>query len=175
MQPDYSNFVKERFKRFPTWQESLLHAAVGFVGEMLELKDCVGRENQLEELGDALFYLEAMEQVLEEQEGDRYRPLPNVGEINPIVHIDVLLTCGGVFLDHAKKMWAYGKVYEKEALTDFVFDVAEARSHLSELARMLGYVDDAMMLANKTKLLKRFPTGYSDKDAQERKDKEQGE
>lgn len=74
MEPDldilYRAFVTERFKRFPTATESILHAAVGIAGEAGELLDCVKKTwaytkpldytHAVEELGDLEFYLQAI-------------------------------------------------------------------------------------------------------------------
>jgi len=71
----YSDFVAALMKKMPTKTEDLLHAAVGISGEAGELLDAVkkhwayGKEldmdNVREELGDIMFYVTAMLNVLE--------------------------------------------------------------------------------------------------------------
>ena len=68
--PEYAEFVDERFKMMPTYTESVLHAAVGISGEAGEIIDAVKKtwaygkpldfENLVEEIGDLLFYVQAL-------------------------------------------------------------------------------------------------------------------
>lgn len=70
----YALFVEQFFKTFPTEIESLLHAGVGISGEAGELLDALkkswiynkplDRDNLREELGDLLFYIQAMANLL---------------------------------------------------------------------------------------------------------------
>ena len=66
----YAEFVAQRFKELETDVETWLHAAVGIAGESGELLDAIKKawiygkeldaENVKEELGDILFYVQAM-------------------------------------------------------------------------------------------------------------------
>lgn len=66
---DYSFFVAALFKPLPTLQDELNHAAMGVAGEAGEFVDAIKRHtiygkeiditNVQEEIGDALFYLQA--------------------------------------------------------------------------------------------------------------------
>lgn len=68
--PDYRDFVAARFKTFPHYNDTLMHAAVGIAGEAGELLDAVKKtwaygkpldlDNVIEELGDLEFYMQAM-------------------------------------------------------------------------------------------------------------------
>lgn len=70
----YSDFVRDLLKKMPTEKEDLLHTAVGISGEAGELLDAVKKhwaygkpldmENVREEIGDIMFYLTAMLNVL---------------------------------------------------------------------------------------------------------------
>lgn len=70
MNEHYSQFVTERFKSMPTDTLTRLHAAVGISGESGELLDAIKKAwaynkpldtgNVHEELGDILFYVQAM-------------------------------------------------------------------------------------------------------------------
>ena len=67
---DFSLMVSRLFKDLGSERENIMHAAVGVAGEGGELLDAakkhwaynksLDRENIKEEIGDALFYLEAM-------------------------------------------------------------------------------------------------------------------
>lgn len=71
---DYPSFVESRFKKLPKQVETLLHAAVGISGEAGELLDIVKKgwiygeavsvEHLEEELGDLLFYVQALANAL---------------------------------------------------------------------------------------------------------------
>lgn len=71
---DYPSFVESRFKKLPRQVETLLHAAVGISGEAGELLDIVKKgwiydaaisvEHLEEELGDILFYAQALANAL---------------------------------------------------------------------------------------------------------------
>lgn len=66
----YAEYVGKLFKIMPDFNQSLVHAALGASGETGELADAVkkawaygkelDKENVREELGDSLFYLQAM-------------------------------------------------------------------------------------------------------------------
>lgn len=70
MTPEYEKFVASRFKVMDFNSDELMHAAVGISGEAGELLDAVKKywayganldvENVYEELGDILFYMQAM-------------------------------------------------------------------------------------------------------------------
>lgn len=67
---DYENFVRSRVKSMATPIEDRLHAAVGIAGEAGELLDAIKKTwvynkpldegNVIEELGDLMFYIQAM-------------------------------------------------------------------------------------------------------------------
>ena len=112
---DYPNFVRSRTKPMETPLLNILHMAVGISGEAGELLDAVKKawaygkpldtENVIEELGDLLFYIQGMINLIEDCE-------------------------------------------------DFPLNL-----------------DDLVML-NMKKLYERYPNGYTDADAIERKDKQ---
>ena len=70
----YSEFVKALLKQMPTREDYLMHAAIGISGEAGELLDAVKKtwvygkpldlENVREEIGDILFYVTAMMNML---------------------------------------------------------------------------------------------------------------
>ncbi len=112
---DYPNFVRSRTKPMETPLLNILHMAVGISGEAGELLDAVKKawvynkpldiDNVLEELGDLMFYIQGMINVIEDYE-------------------------------------------------DFPLNL------------------DTVILLNRVKLYERYPNGYTDADAIERKDKQ---
>lgn len=67
---EYPNFVRDLFKPMNNDAEYMMHAAIGIAGEGGELLDAckkhwvygkpIDRVNVIEELGDTLFYVQAM-------------------------------------------------------------------------------------------------------------------
>lgn len=112
---NYPNFVHSRTKPMETPLLNILHMAVGISGEAGELLDVVKKswvynkpldiDNVLEELGDLVFYIQGMINVIEDYE-------------------------------------------------DFPLNL------------------DTVILLNMVKLYERYPNGYTDADAIERKDKQ---
>lgn len=70
----YDEFVRRLFKKLPTFNEDLMHAALGVCGEAGELGDAIkraavygkpiDRANVIEELGDLRFYIQAVQNLL---------------------------------------------------------------------------------------------------------------
>lgn len=162
---DYAEFVRSRAKPMPTKVECLLHAAVGLVGELIELRAAESRldsVNQLEEVGDALFYIQMVENDL--------GALPDVyveGGTDG-------LAIAGDFLDLCKKAWVYNKPLETLE--------AHMKLYVAQVRRLLeGYcmmtLQTSLSVAineNVEKLMRRYPVGYSDQAAQARADKPEG-
>lgn len=75
----------------------------------------------------------------------------------------------GEIIDAVKKKWVYNKLLDeanlKEELGDILF-------YIQAMANFLPCTIEELMLANMEKLKKRYPEGYTDKAAQERKDKQ---
>lgn len=75
----------------------------------------------------------------------------------------------GELIDAVKKHWVYNKPLDlenvKEELGDILF-------YMQKLCNMYGWSIPEVLMANKTKLEKRYPSGtYSDAQAQARADK----
>jgi hypothetical protein len=158
---DYPAFVAARFTKRHTGADGLLHAAVGIVGELVELHDASCRTNVIEELGDIEFYLEAARQMCPPVP---YDDIPSkTGTI-----YGKLMLCAGWLLDEAKRWWVYGKAPDLKSCAEMV-------EHLSGL--LLGYYDligttrADVIAANVAKLRKRYPDGYTDALAVARLDK----
>jgi hypothetical protein len=172
----YSEFVASRVKWLPTVQLDLLHAAIGMAGEVHELRCACSREHQLEELGDFRFYLEHYRQAVAKAD------VPEV--TNPFGNyyfrtgtgfvglIDALESGAHCALDLAKKGYIYNKPLHEMHLPEVGVLLLEA---LGSVAAAYGVSLIDLEHRNQAKLLKRYPKGYSDADAQARADKKEGE
>ncbi len=136
----------------------LMHMALGLVGELIEVEQ--GRwkgdkENVHEELGDVLFYLEGLCQVI------GYEPKR--------VDSRIKHSLGGDILDLAKKVFAYNSELKLQEVKD---DIDGVYSHVCELADSFKFDMQDLEDANIKKLMeKRYKNGYSDEAARERLDK----
>lgn len=156
----------------------LMHAAIGVVGEVLELKNAVNNKNLIEELGDVEFYVESARQSLavlgytDVLGYDDEQGLRTFGEPWKDV-ISTLENRASDLLDLAKKGWVYNKDI---SLKDVAFNLEHFQLALSDLYIILGVTRQQVLNTNMEKLIGpkgRFRDGfYSDKAAQERADKD---
>lgn len=175
---NYSEFVHSRFKdgariigdlnfKMTADQSNAamdrLHAAIGMVGEVLELRDSTGRENTIEELGDFMFYMQAYENTLQEHGKN-----PTFGS-HVVASIEQLDIAAHTLLDLAKKEVIYCKAVDMHKVSRIVLDIwhlAAAHALVNHDIRLVDVID-----ANRAKLEKRYPSGYSNAAAQARADK----
>lgn len=76
----------------------------------------------------------------------------------------------GEALDASKKEWAYNKPLDFENMVE---ELCDLRFYYQAMLNLLGITDQEVQAFNMHKLYRRFPGGvYSDKAAQERKDKD---
>lgn len=177
----YADFVQSRFKNgtnllfdgcksdSPELRFSLLHAAIGIVGELHEYRQSPTQINAHEELGDALFYLVAAELAIG-REPAQFPPLewdtPGYGE--GAVILNAAECAAHELLDLCKKYAIYCKPIDVARVWLLL---GSLRGHLRSLAYREGMTLDNLQDTNRAKLEKRYPTGYSNADAQARKDK----
>ena len=178
---NYSEFVYSRFKdggriigdlQGMTAEASgaaisRLHAAVGMVGEIRELRDTAGAKNTIEELGDFLFYLQAYANTLEDAEWD------NVSGGDAKITIEELDIAAHTLLDLAKKETIYCKAFDAPKAGQITAQLWALVDAYAELAT--GLFVGEIMDENQAKLEERFPDGYSNAAAQARADKKDGE
>jgi hypothetical protein len=173
----YYDFVKSRVKWLPSLQEDLIHATIGIVGELIELRAANTRENILEELGDIEFYCVHYE-LAWARFGATLRQDPIMPQdlfaLNLTWALDECLHTAGNLLDGAKKLWVYNKS------PDQLFDAAERlykslRSFLFQIHALLAISEGTLRASNEAKLRLRYPVGYTDAAAQARADKAPGE
>lgn len=181
---NYAEFVASRFKGYtatitdiaaaPPSLMGALHAVVGMVGEALEYRFSTSRGNLREELGDFVFYWEAFQVAVD------YRPALRTGHAAGFERPGLLqyeqarsewLRSLGELLDLSKKEMVYAQELDATKRSyrhGLMVIVAES---LWTILHFHGLTVDQLQRENMEKLLKRFPTGYSNKAAQERSDK----
>ena len=169
MTMDYEDFVAALFTKPNAREGRLAHAAIGIIGEVVELSQAVSRAEALEELGDVKFYIMAAVLAL----GDDYvdtkwaRALP----VTKVAATQVLLEDSAAFLDLAKKVWIYGVPIADVAERCCTY-LANIRYAWGVAVEHLGFTPEAIEAHNRAKLRKRYPTGgYTDTGAQARADK----
>lgn len=171
----YQDFIISRVKWMPTWQENMLHAAIGMIGEAVELGRAATAENFLEELGDFGFYHEHF-WLATQQLSLPPLLIPGSQKLNFTFNeaSNFLVDGSGTILDCVKKMWVYQEPFEKRAAAVGVawWQLSQALDVIAEVMRV-SWLD--VRLDNVRKLEKRFPTGYSNAAAQARADKPEGE
>jgi len=156
---DYPAFVAERFTKHCTGPEGIIHASIGIVGEIFEMKTAPTRQALLEEAGDLEFYIQALR--FDAKEVVSLRP----GGLLMVFH-DMECLAQDI-LDAAKKHWVYAK-----ELSDLVEPkLYQLESHLCGLYEIIGVSRPAVIFGNMEKLTKRYPTGYTDALARARLDK----
>lgn len=162
----YPEMVRNLFKPLPTIGEQVHHATTGISGEVAELADAVTRENIIEEIGDLCFYCEALRQQL----GD-VDPLAEgwKNQVAPLGNLMMTLSIiAGRMLDLTKKVWIYGKPLPVLPLT---LELSMFEGLLSQLCELLGTSIVEVQAINQAKLMKRYPSGYTNEAAIARADK----
>ncbi len=177
----YDQMVRNLFKPMPTESATRLHAAVGIAGEAAELILANSIENIVEELGDIEFYVEAYFQSI----GGRRSALadqmaleagdPSGRQVLGTVTIAISATAGAL-LDLTKKGWVYEKPFDENTERAIRYELLRLEVMMSQLRDMVGVRQADVLGANQGKLGKRYPEGvYTDKAAQVRADKPEGE
>lgn len=164
----YPDFVQSRVKQFHSFPLDLLHAAIGMMGEAVELANHSSRAHFIEEAGDFEFYWHAGAFLLNYEPAESTplndQPAPQL--------FDRLILEAGEFLDLAKKVWVYQKPQQE---VDLLAPFRECRLILELLYERFGVTRADILIMNQLKLLKRYPSGYSDHAARARADKLPGE
>lgn len=75
----------------------------------------------------------------------------------------------GEVLDAIKKHWVYGKPLDR---ANVIEELGDIEFYMQALRAELGVSRDEVIQANREKLLKRYPAGYTDQQAIARADKE---
>lgn len=144
----------------------LWHMASALLGEVAELADALSiKENIVEELGDVEFYLEGFRAAMEwelvlPQISQNFFDLPQA--------FHFFHTAAGNLFDFTKKY----VIYNKDLAPETVGELMDCHRGLAHIYYLLGLDRRDVLAANIAKLSKRYKDlTYSDKSAQERKDK----
>jgi hypothetical protein len=162
MTTSYPDFVAARFLKRPLGAEGLMHAAIGIIGEVVEYYEARDYSHRIEELGDIEFYVEAAWQVVGPDGGNQGLPSPPRR---------ALLYIASDLLDLAKKGWVYGAPLNHLKVRELLWAL---RNELLHTYTTMGTTPAIVIAANQEKLLKRYPTGYTDELAAKRLDKTGG-
>lgn len=76
----------------------------------------------------------------------------------------------GELLDAVKKLWVYGKELDR---VNAIEELGDLEFYLQAIRSLLNVTREEVIVANITKLLKRYPTGYTDALAIARLDKQE--
>jgi hypothetical protein len=192
VQPDFPPFfvmVNKLFKGTPdhTYQVqfgNLVHAAIGIVGETIELRFADSETNMMEELGDLEFYIEAAIQQVEQlvpEFIDVYSDTNRFSEMVLSTHTnteevkDLMLLSANVFLDVSKKLWVYNKPLDEGLIVKLVTALGNVKGTVRKYEDLVGYTWGYIQNLNQEKLIGvngRYKSGfYSDAAAQAREDK----
>lgn len=177
MSKEYIDFVASRFKdgtstvqdisSAPAAHSQILHAAIGMMGEWVEILFAKDQANLKEELGDFWFYFTA----LKENQGIDLNSPRGTASIGMLDIQSNMLYELGTLLDTAKKLCIYNK--EMNQFTQFLLTglVLSIHDHFKKYVETYGFTIEELECSNMEKLTKRYPTGYTNQAAQERADK----
>lgn len=166
---EYSKFVAGIWKpgddiSLDAKQRELLHVALLLTGEAAELLYAESIENTKEELGDLLFGLYALRNIV-----------PGVFWLNGITvahelsNVSYISIVTGDMADVIKKHCVYGQDLDHQTLGLLAQQLFSA---IAGYALYLGVEVEDLVAQNTAKLSKRYPDGYSDAAAKARADKE---
>jgi len=154
----YSGFVRALYNRSGDISKDFAHAVLGLVTESHEYLTATDKVNAIEEVGDLAFYLEALNQVLNDHSPTNEDDvLKYYSEVLATLQGDVNLTAMHTeWLDLAKRWIGYGKAPTMSTSQL----VAEATAMLT-ITIPVGLLDDEFdldeaILINVRKLLKRY-------------------
>lgn len=150
----------------------ILHMAVGVAGEAAELFDADSVANTIEECGDIEFFLQGMTLNGSGIGYKEYHESPRATRTPVPVCQEHIVTHAGYLLDVIKKWAVYNKPLDVEKANEHWHAV---HSHLDNMYVTLRTNRHEIIAANVDKLNKRYAAGYSDKEAQARADKKDGE
>lgn len=167
----YPNFVRGLFvKPFNDMPGQLMHAAIGVLGEVMELQDAVDQANAHEELGDLHFYIQAMYNHFQAPRPLRFS-MTRTASYD--YSFELLRQAATDLHDKAKKHWIYSKPI---VFNDLYESLSILEKALGDLTLWWGSTPENLILGNMRKLVVRYPGGtYTDAAAQARADKPAGQ
>lgn len=160
MKINYGEFVRSHFKQ-DTLPQMYLHAAVGIVGEAIELAEAPELDDCVEELGDVAFYIQAMFNLRQRQLAEFHEVPRECGQ--------TVLQQAGEILDVVKRYAIYGLPLDEPRLDAALTIVAAC--FFAKL-RVFGVTWEFVREHNVRKLQKRYASGaFSTAEAEARADK----
>lgn len=157
---------------FSIFKASILHPALGIIGEVFEIKKAVENddsENILEEAGDLMFYITDFKT----RTGFPIEMNKRIEENGADNAIDLMLEACGDLIDKVKKIVIYDNI---PILLQTLYDeVEKIEIGLIEIIGLEGLTIDDVLHFNSQKLKDgpnaRYPDGYSNSASKERRDK----
>lgn len=158
----------------------MLHMAIGVAGEAAELLASDDRKNTLEECGDLEFFLEGITINNNQFQYSWDSTTPGANNFksavirNPLQLLDTvhkIVIASGEVLDSVKKYTIYNKPLDTDKLYQAWHSI---HVYLNDIYDYLRVTRLDVLKMNADKLNKRYKAGYSDKEAQERADKKEG-
>lgn len=177
----YDAMVAALFNAKPNHvMDGRMHAAIGIIGEVIEILGAHSPANLIEEFGDLEFYLEAYCQQADliyrrggiaQASMDYLLQSANNLTAHASQHEDTLLYAAGDLLDYTKKIWVYHK--DPQPLEDgIVALLGKIHGALTALYTSMEITREQVLRLNQEKLAARFPDGvYTNYHAQARLDK----
>lgn len=170
----YPAFIRKLFNISGDPSKDFTHAILGVVTEIREYQNATDDVNAIEEVGDLLFYIGALTQVVGDHTGRGLSP-DKEGDVEELAEKvlegpdpqGALQNLCNELLDHAKRWVGYEK--EPKDLLEVMTQAAAASVVAVELGRFAGRSGDGSGLmehaiaVNMAKLLKRYPGGDFDK------------
>lgn len=161
---EHKALVKRLFNRTGDTSKDVAHAVLGVVTEVYELRNATDSVNALEELGDLLFFLQALTMVVSEHLNTEITiEDPRLEQ----AYLDIHTQYGGQdptdnqlrfdLLNDTKRWVGYGK--EPENLFEML---VKAAMYSLKDADLVYYDIDSALEANIAKLNKRYPKGRFD-------------
>lgn len=98
-------------------------------------------------------------------------------EFSSVIAVELLHAAIGIgsesgeIQDTIKKVCIYGQPLEGKHHENLIEELGDLEFYMQELRSLIGVTREETLLANIAKLEKRYPDGYSDEKAKERKDK----
>lgn len=158
----------------------MLHMAIGVAGEASELLETKNKQHTMEECGDLEFFLEGLTinnnqfqtQWIDYRLGTDTANFARIDDSYEFAATQVeIVVQAGKLLDFVKKYTIYNKPLDLELLRA---SWQAIHMHLGRLYEFMEVSRLDVLKMNADKLNKRYKAGYSDKEAQERADKKEG-
>jgi hypothetical protein len=177
----FRNHVERLFVKPGTLEGRVMHAAVGIAGEVGELLDCLKKTwiygkpldypNLREEIGDVMFYAEALCLQMKRPCGFDSVLLPSCSDcsVERMVSLSSqLFKHSGELLGRSEAFWA-GQ--DGIGFPHLSFCLDRVVKSLVAFQQLSGFTLDECRLHNMEKLALRYPDGYTDQSAIARADK----